>query len=183
MPLHELFFQDCTEPPAPLVAAFLGIADAARGAVAVHYKAGLDRSGTLIAVHLMRSHGFTARTAMGWLRLMRLGSVIWEQQGFLCTVQRIREEKAAARRSALLNRLSRSSSDLLGVAARDRDRAAPASGGLRRTSSGPLPWAAAADASAAARVAREQAALMAAGEVSAALDRQSAARMRARRGS
>jgi cell division cycle 14 len=32
----------------------------------------------------MRRHGFTAREAMGWLRIMRPGSVIGEQQHFLC---------------------------------------------------------------------------------------------------
>jgi cell division cycle 14 len=169
---HDLSFEDCTEPPGPLVAAFLAIVDAAHGVVAVHCKAGLGRTGTLIAVYMMRSHGFTARTAMGWLRLLRPGSVIGEQQGFLCTVQRIREEKAAARRSALLLGQSRSSSDLLSAAERNsivRVQSSPAS-----------PWAAASDAVMVARGVREQAARVAAGEVSAALDLQSAALMMAR---
>jgi hypothetical protein len=52
------------------------VVDAAPGAVAVHCRAGLGRSGTLIALYLMRSCGFTAREAMGWLRIMRPGSVI-----------------------------------------------------------------------------------------------------------
>ena len=43
---------------------------------------------TLIALHLMRRHGFTAREAMGWLRIMRPGSVIGEQQQYLCSVER-----------------------------------------------------------------------------------------------
>jgi hypothetical protein len=121
---------------------------------------------------------------MGWLRLMRPGSVIGEQQGFLCTVQRIREEKAAARRIALLAGHSHSSPDVLGLAAQDRGRVTPASADVRRVSSGPAaPWAAAADAAAAETAAREQAAQMAAGQVAGALDRQSAARMRTWRAS
>ena len=122
---------------------------------------------------------------MGWLRLMRPGSVIGEQQGFLCTVQRIHEErKRAARRVALLAGHSQSSPDVLGLAAQDRGRAAPAAADLRRVSSGPAsPWAAAADAAAAEAAELEQAAQMAAVQVAGALDRQSAARMRAWRAS
>ncbi len=84
---HSLEFEDCTCPPDRVVEAFLQIADAAEGAVAVHCKAGLGRTGTLIALYLMRSHGFGAREAMGWLRIMRPGSVIGEQQHYLCAVE------------------------------------------------------------------------------------------------
>jgi cell division cycle 14 len=89
----ELEFDDCTCPPAAVVAAFLAAVDAAEGAVAVHCKAGLGRTGTLIALYLMREHGLGAREAMGWLRIMRPGSVIGEQQRYLCAA-----EAAMARR-------------------------------------------------------------------------------------
>jgi hypothetical protein len=50
--------------------------------------AGLGRTGTLIALYLMLQRGFTARAAMGWLRItqagMLPGSVIGEQHLFLC---------------------------------------------------------------------------------------------------
>ena len=85
---HDLCFDDCTAPPARVVRRFLDIVDGAAGVVAVHCKAGLGRTGTLIALALMRSHGFSAREAMGWLRIMRPGSVIGEQQHYLCAVER-----------------------------------------------------------------------------------------------
>ena len=94
---HDLFFEDCTAPPPAVVAAFFRIVDAAPGAVAVHCLAGLGRTGTLIALYMMRTHGFTARAAMGWLRIMRPGSVIGEQQHYLCHVERLRLDPAAGR--------------------------------------------------------------------------------------
>jgi cell division cycle 14 len=84
----DLEFEDCTCPPDHVVAAFFRIVDAAPGLVAVHCHAGLGRTGTLIGLYLMRSRGFTAREAIGWLRIMRPGSVIGEQQHYLCTAER-----------------------------------------------------------------------------------------------
>jgi cell division cycle 14 len=80
----DLPFEDCTSPGVDVVAKFFAIAEAVPGALAVHCKAGLGRTGTLIALYMMKHHGFTAREAMGWLRIVRPGSVIGPQQGFLC---------------------------------------------------------------------------------------------------
>jgi protein-tyrosine phosphatase len=89
----DLFFEVRTPPPVDVVAKFMAIAEASPGAIAVHCRAGLGRTGTLIALYMMKHHGFTAREAIAWLRIARPGSVIGPQQHFLC------EREALIRRS------------------------------------------------------------------------------------
>ena len=81
---HDLVFEDCTSPPPHIIEHFFDIVDRAPGVVAVHCMAGLGCTGTLIALYMMRSCGFAPREAMGWLRIVRPGCVIGEQQHFLC---------------------------------------------------------------------------------------------------
>lgn len=80
---HELFFVDGGVPTDAIVKRFLDISEQCNGAVAVHCKAGLGRTGTLIACYIMKHYKFTAAEAIGWLRICRPGSVIGPQQNFL----------------------------------------------------------------------------------------------------
>lgn len=46
------------------------------GALAVHCKAGLGRTGVLICAYLIKHYGFSAEEAIGYIRVCRPGSVI-----------------------------------------------------------------------------------------------------------
>lgn len=80
---HDLFFPDGSTPPKQILVRFLALSEAAPGALAVHCKAGLGRTGSLIAAYIVKHFRLTAREAIAWLRICRPGSVIGQQQGWL----------------------------------------------------------------------------------------------------
>lgn len=80
----ELYFLDGSVPSEEIVNRFLEIVERANGAVAVHCKAGLGRTATLIGCYAIRNFGFTGLEFIGWARLCRPGSVLGPQQQFLC---------------------------------------------------------------------------------------------------
>uniref|UniRef100_A0A3P9CAE3 protein-tyrosine-phosphatase n=1 Tax=Maylandia zebra TaxID=106582 RepID=A0A3P9CAE3_9CICH len=80
---HDLFFLDGTTPSDLIVRRFLHVCESTDGAVAVHCKAGLGRTGTLIGCYLMKHFRFTAAEAIAWIRVCRPGSIIGPQQNFL----------------------------------------------------------------------------------------------------
>ncbi len=69
----DLVWEDCSPPPVEIVAKFLAVAERLPGALAVHCSGGLGRSCTLVGLYMMKHHGFTAREAIGWMRIVRPG--------------------------------------------------------------------------------------------------------------
>jgi len=80
----DLYFPDGTCPPQEIVRRFLLIAEAETTAMAIHCKAGLGRTGTLIGIYAMKHFGVTPRGFIAWNRICRPGAILGPQQQFLC---------------------------------------------------------------------------------------------------
>ncbi|KAJ8380830.1 hypothetical protein SKAU_G00016080 [Synaphobranchus kaupii] len=80
---HDLFFVDGSTPTDSIVTKFMNICENAEGAIAVHCKAGLGRTGTLIGCYMMKHYRLSAAEAIAWIRICRPGSIIGPQQNFV----------------------------------------------------------------------------------------------------
>mmetsp|Transcript_107575 Transcript_107575/g.302872 ORF Transcript_107575/g.302872 Transcript_107575/m.302872 type:complete len:491 (-) Transcript_107575:72-1544(-) len=83
----DLYFRDGSCPPIDIISKFLHIVENEPAAVAVHCKAGLGRTGTLIGLFAMKHFQFPARAFIGWNRICRPGSILGPQQQFMVDMQ------------------------------------------------------------------------------------------------
>jgi len=83
----DLYFLDGSCPSDEIIEKFLAIVEQEKGAIAVHCKAGLGRTGSLIAAYAMKHYKFLAPDFIGYIRLCRPGSVLGPQQQFLVDKQ------------------------------------------------------------------------------------------------
>ena len=55
--------------------------------MAIHCKAGLGRTGTLIGLYAMKHYKFPAAAFIGWIRIARPGSILGPQQFYLIEME------------------------------------------------------------------------------------------------
>ena len=85
----DLFFIDGSTPPDAIVNQFLRVSEQEPGAIAIHCKAGLGRTGTLIGIYAMKHFKFPAAYFIGWIRIVRPGSILGPQQHYLIKQERL----------------------------------------------------------------------------------------------
>lgn len=83
----DLYFPDGSCPSDEILDTFIHIAEREKGAIAVHCKAGLGRTGSLIAAYAMKNYKFYAADFIGYIRICRPGSILGPQQQFLVDKQ------------------------------------------------------------------------------------------------
>merc|ERR1712194_765470 len=78
----DMYFLDGSCPPREIINKFLYIAESElpNQAIAIHCKAGLGRTGTLIGLWSQKHFQFPGRAWIGWNRICRPGSILGPQR-------------------------------------------------------------------------------------------------------
>lgn len=83
---YDLEFPDGSVPDEEKWRKFIDIAEK-ETTLAVHCKAGLGRTGTMIGLYIMKHYRFPAAAFIGWIRICRPGSILGPQQQWLNMMQ------------------------------------------------------------------------------------------------
>jgi hypothetical protein len=80
---YDMYFIDGGNPTDGILQQYLEVCENEKGAIGIHCKAGLGRTGVLNACYLMKHYRLSANELIAWMRICRPGTVIGPQQQFL----------------------------------------------------------------------------------------------------
>ena len=80
---YDIPFRDVGTPTVVQAHQFVNLCERNGAGIAVHCHAGLGRTATMIGCYMIKHFNFTSRSACGWLKLCRRGSVMGPQHFFL----------------------------------------------------------------------------------------------------
>jgi cell division cycle 14 len=72
----DLYFLDGSTPSEEIIERFLEVVEKEPKAIAIHCKAGLGRTGSLIGLYTMKHYHFPAAYFIGYIRISRPGSIL-----------------------------------------------------------------------------------------------------------
>ena len=84
---YDMYYEDGGNPTEEIVQKFLQVCENEKGAVAVHCKAGLGRTGTNIGNFMIKHYGYSADETIGWCRVCRPGSIVGPQQNWIAEAE------------------------------------------------------------------------------------------------
>jgi len=99
----DMYFLDGSCPSREIINKFIYLAESEPGAIGVHCKAGLGRTGTLIGLYAQKHYQFPGRAYIGWNRICRPGAILGPQQQFLSEMQNEMYQCGMVHRSNLTN--------------------------------------------------------------------------------
>ena len=94
---YDYYFEDGSAPPAEIVELFIENMKKYKKGMGFHCKAGLGRTGTMIAIYMSKVYDIGMREAVAWIKFCRPGSINKTQYDFLLRYESNKDQRSEPR--------------------------------------------------------------------------------------